>query len=1163
MRRHDHGRAVHPAMRASIMRAYPLADAMIESASVGPSYDVSPWGSFFVDAPAVASPRVPPVVRAWPPFARRFRSAAAPPEGLSEATPASSDIHTAALGDWTVEAIVRLTALSAGVIFACSGLVGDVTADHDTRFSFSVAANGAPVMSWRHSGPTTITRTATDYRLPVGQWVVVAWRKRATTGAPDPGPGGTCTLDLAINGEIVETFTAVPNTSNGTSATRIRIGHEETTGGAVQANPDADIGGAFFYAAPLLDDELRDDARRGMLLPFSTWIDHRVRTTDNAGRIVELTDVSGVDHVSRVAIKRNLDNATQTATVSLLLAEGDASLAGLRTDVLANLDDADDPTSFVRAALAEGNEIEIFAARAPNGVSATPRDFFSVFLGDIDEIEENDAEITIEARDKSGVLIDTFIEQEVDYGDDGTLPSAEGEMQKVLNDNDDNAGNDSVAGLTARNGSYAPLTLFTPVATGTGMAAWRQRREPVMSALQTVAGTFGWRVGYAFDDNTHAWRLTLAAPDRTRVDIDAPITGYDIRSIRNLTRSLFGMRNVVRVVYQSSETTIVSPPAVPAGYIARVGNVLVDGEDQRTAAFVEVESTTSINLYGRRCFMEISEPASSQTSTVDIAFRMAFAALQDLENVPLDQGVDLTALPELDVNDVLRFASLRHRYTARQTLATQSVDYSAGDDGAKTSLTLRGKPALGFAYWLSQEVRPGRARPPALTPVDALTDIGKTDRAGVVVNILDKTSYLTGGKFLAIRNSDFTRYSKGKANPPDGWSMVTGAFGTDVELDETKSLAGNRSIRFDIASAEIISDFVAVDGDYDTPYSVEVTWQWKAGSVPTTTTKRVEVVLQWYDATKTLIAAASPGWFAGEQILRPGLSSYPAYNFPDVPTDPTVPTVFAEDRWHRSRVDGILPPGPAPGDARFVRVLIRPDTNGAHTVMHPQGLLVDSVSVYQSADELRSFHGNPWTYPGGSPADWYNIRMRPPTSTPVFNSFDYGSHGGTFFGGNAVVDRQDGAFETIALGVNYGAFFYARRAGTYVIDLQVVLVVDSAWDGGVLPPSGTSPVPLVRVMRNATYNNVTFATLTGTEIARAQGGPWQLAPRIDAALAALDYATIAVLQTKVSLAAGDRLSVDWYAERDALGNNPIGVFGALTADASRLTYWRVRMQLAE
>jgi hypothetical protein len=540
--------------------------------------------------------------------------------------------------------------------------------------------------------------------------------------------------------------------------------------------------------------------------------------------------------------------------------------------------------------------------------------------------------------------------------------------------------------------------------------------------------------------------------------------------------------------------------------------------------------------------------------------------LQDLEDVPLDQSLDLAALPELDVNDVLRFASLRHRYTARQTLAVQSVTLESGDDGTKTSVGMRGKPALGYRFWLSQEVRPGRARPGAMTPLDALTDIANTALTATFVNILERSSYLTGGKFLALRNGEFVRYSRGLANTPDGWSMATGTFGlpgSDVMVDD-ESLAGNRSIRFDVASAEILSDFVPCDGSYDVPYSVEVTWQWKAGSTPTTTTKRVEIVLQWYDANKTLIAATTPGWFAGEQILRPGLSSYPAYNFPDVPTDPTAPTVFDAGRWHRSRVDGILPPGPAPGTARFVRVLIRPDTDGAHTVMHPQGLLVDTVSVYQTAEEMRTFHGNPWVYPVASPADWYNIRMRPPASTPVYNTFDFGSHGGVYFPSStdSRVLRQDATEEIIAA-ANYGAFFYARRAGTYVVDLQCVLVVDSGWDGGVLPPSNTSPVPLCRIMRNATYATPSFANLTGTEIARTQGGPWQLGAKVDAALAALDYVSIAALQTKVTLGAGERLSVEWYAERDALAANPIGVYGALTADGSRLTYWRVRMQLAE
>lgn len=1005
-------------MRASTLRFYAL-----DEPTTGPANDYARGAQAVFPGYLVT----PEVCEACTPWARRFTAGVS--SILREAT-TDSEMTAACLGNWTIHALVRLRNLGSTLnyIFSVSGRTGDVTGAENTICAVYVRATGDGGFvstNWEHSIGVDVNWESTSPVVPLHEWTLITIRKKQSTG---PGPAGTAVLDLFVNGVPIESSGALANAGNPVTSTAfVGIGGVETTAPSASGVGNIDIAHVSFHQEVLSEAEIQEDARRTRFLGFFSRLDTLVTVENEDHGLSYLSDLDGhgFNPIESIEISDENDGPTTTASLQLVREQGDSSIANLRTDTKWNLSDKTSPLSY-SALLREGaTTLEIFIGRVPLGLRARKRDLFSKFKGIVDEVDDGGEKVSVQCRDLGGVLVDAFIEEEVTYSDETGFAVA-GEMQLILNDNDNDAGNNSTAGLAARPGSYDPIELYTPVDPGWAVKAWRQRRETVLSALRTLAGQIGWECRYRFSQEPLAegWRLTLYGPKRERLDADFVLNQDEVVSVSRLARSIFNVRNVVRVVYPSSETTEPAIPALPAGYTATKGWVNVDGEENRLAAFVQIQSTNSISLFGRRLFCEFCEEASSQIDTIEEAFEMCWSSLRDLEEPELDKGITIQAMPEIDSQDVLYFQPIRQLFTGAQRLAVQGVTLSIGST-ATTSIQLRGKPSLGWKRWLALEARQGNARPGVTNPLDALTDTRPGTLLQAVRSIIDRSQYFTGGKFLQIRNQEFQAFSAGLSNPPDGWRMGAGAWGPsgDVYFSNT-SRSGNRSIELRTGGT-LASDFVAIPGDTSFPLSLECVWQRQSGD------DLVNVTLEWYTSNKTLISTES---------IYPGSG---IYGFPTVPSTSGV--------WLTSRAQGFSPPS----NARFVKIKL-----GGQTETAPYSpILVDTVSMYRCARATRAgaVAIGTWGYTVVG-SNSYNQQMGQVGVDPFYDR-----------GSQLLI-------ETASAVGQRGYSFLCKEPGTYRVSANANLVHVSG-------ATNTSKTTIIELIKNGRYTGPGGIRTSGTIIA--------------------------------------------------------------------------------
>jgi len=1011
----DNGRALPPLMRPSTVRFYAFDETISASAR-----DIARGATMVV--PAYGSQGPPRIVGATPRVV--FMEAVNNKSVLAEGTAVDAELLDALIGTNTVALMFRPRSNTLGAVFAVCG--ADVTtASANILWGLFWSSFGDGTISYIHEqGSGSAIGAPFQATFAAGKWMVAHIRKVVT--------GVTCDLSLFINGALVQTIAGLGNCDGG-SASVVRAGHLLDAAGANATFPfDGDIGAWVVNAEALTDEQIADDARRLHLLDHSTHADIVLRVGDLNGAWVELTNAEGVDLVDTCEISDNIDNVTRTMSASLLREQEALSTAGLVTTSKLNLSNVFVPSSFA-ALIRETAPVELLVARMPLGLRAGPGDLESAFLGEIDEVDDGGDATTFTARDLGGRLIDTHIEEEINYGD-VTPVAVEGEMQFILNDNDNDAGNNSVGGLTARMGSYAPITLFTPVAPSWSILLYRQRREPVMTALRALAGQIGWDCRYMWDPTTKTWRLTFFDVDRTRVGVDAVFRADDILEFQELSRSTFGVRNIARVVYASSETTLPSLPALPAGYSGRRGWSNVDGEGNRLVAFVEIQSDASLAVLNRRYWMEAQEQSAGQIDTIIEGTRMGLRFVQDLEESDLGASVTFPLMWEAEVNTFGRFEGLtrgprglQRLFTGAQKLAIKTIT-STFDDSPRTSVQLRGKPALGFKRWLAVETRNGKGA--IASPLDALTDLRAGPRLQIVRELLDQTRYFTGGKFLAIRNQEFEAFSAGLQNPPDGWSMQAGAWATDA-IVSTTAQSGARSVRLVNTTAALRSDFVVLPaGSLNAPFSLEALWQRVAGD------DSLQVDVEWYSAAKTLLATTS---------LFPGSGTY---GFPAVPA--------TTGAWFTSRAQGFMPPNAL---SRYVRIIVRGRQVGAAF----SAILVDNISMYRTSREVLAGNG------GSTPALW--------GATAVGANFYNQAYGDIVGAGR--YDRGNSLVNATLLGPpNNGLHVLAREPGTYEVDV-------CHWPIHQVSPAAATKVLELQLILNGTYGAGGVRT-GGTLVARTR-----------------------------------------------------------------------------
>lgn len=997
MRFPDTGRGVHPCVRPTSHRHW-VFDEFDKNQTV---LDLSSDTTAKLDGSLGSRPFI--INGPVGPKAKRFEGA----ETLNKIDATSVVAHRD--NDFTVSIWCRIraypTTSTADYIYYYGGEAQDTGAPgNNALFSIGMQGTGSDhkkiLLNWEHGAGVNVI-TVFDFIPPLNEWFLLTITKSNITGV---GPAGTCDVALYINGAgsdvttgAVEVITGVVNASDGGSPALYVIGGLiDSAGTGTTSHSTVDIAGVYTYTEALPQEEIEADFRRGRMLPFFTRVDARLEIPDQAGNIIDLTDLEGYDWVESIDISDSIDNAVITGKATLTREIENLSLAYLKTDTRFNLSDLTDPESY-DPLLDFNKTLEVRAALVPLGLTANQSELKSILRGPIDDIDWGSGEqITVNWRDDGGRLIETYIEQEAVYGSPGGT-AVEGEMQDILDDN-------SVTNYT---GSYTSPTLLTPESPLWLILEYQQKREPVLTALRTLASQIGWdcRYLYSEDPDVDDWRLTFYEPNRDQVYPDVTFAQSEMKSITRASLGTSGVRNVIRIVYPSSETS--DPVPLPlgdyglAGVDSDRGWVDLDGKGNRSVAYYTLEFTGSITKFGRRLFMEVQESSSSQIDTILEAQRMAVNIGKDLQEPEFNHSATIPLDWRVSRGDVVRLQPNDKMYTGAQQLAVQTITHSFGEK-AETKMTLAGKPRVGFKRWLRLDSRPGVGEPPTIEPLQALTDAYGSLKQGIVRQFLDNTDYFLGGKYLQIRNSSFQQFTAGKENFPDGWSPASsetwGPLGTDPFYHDSESKTGSRSLLIrDVAGTnEIVSDLVPVDGDPNTPYSIELRWQKN-----TTATATLRVQVDWYDADRTFLSTTTEGTLSTGSL---GV-------------------------WRTDRIDGILPDNGS-GAPKFLAIKLDKSAGDSD-------ILVDTVSAFRTG--RFSECGN---ILDGAPAGANYIgRMVELTNINDLGNNLVITHGGPFDpDGDYFLCRESGIYDisfatSTANGVTAGTYYAEIRAiinGTYI-----------------------------------------------------------------------------------------------------------------------------------
>lgn len=1035
---------------------------------------------------------------------------------------------TWAQSSWTVTQWLRMTTLpvtpgvpttESSVVTAALGgrnAVDGGTADDNVQFAFEVVARNDVAVNpnqevrlrlmWENGAAGTdvlATVTTLDLRQYLGQWIMVTWVKEAAGG-------GLFNYSCAVNGRFVQPFPALANTTSGAVVNlRWTIGGvRDSAGTGVARVMSGQCCGLVAYTGATQEALLAQDYRRGCQQESPSALHYRAQIRDGGGVLRDLTDPTtvGEDFFREATIIGAIDNQTESMDLVLAREAGELSLAPLKGDSRIN-----NPTlagSFVPL-IDVWREVILSYARVPCWLSPVSSDYQERFRGRVDSLDDGGEALVLHCRDQGVRLAQRWISAEVVYpvvfgGPCGpSAQSREVVLSRILTDN---------GGLA---------TLYTPVSPNSCMVAMQQPlpRGFLLAALQNIADGIGWKVDFSrWDPLTLAYRLTFRDPQRTKV---APDSCLSYREVLVMDRGELGAENVRnRITGTCADSATLS------------------SEGQYLPTTLSVDDVVSQGLYDLR-EMELIEDASSQINTTGELSKMITAILADLGRPRREVGFTVPALPELDIGDLVYWDADGLRTTLPQEGAVRSVTHRLSRDGAQTTFTAEGKPASGYSRWLSLEA--GRnGRPAIRNPGEALSGRGIGTLLPALTALVDRSNYLGGTKFIEVKNGDFARFTRGNAYPPDAWTP-TGAgavWGTNLSVVTSTSLSGGRAVLLTSATAGLVSQLIPVLGDIDTPYSFEFVWRWPTPPALPVAPKRLDLFVEWIAGDKTTVV--------GSNVLRPQAAFFQ-------PDD----VALIGNTWFTSRVDGVPPT--LLGTARFVRITIRASTNALQT-MPTGGILVDTVSVYRTAREDRTFHLNAYPYGAACNDLWCATRLRGSGASPVFRTHDWGhNHYITDTAtGFLSIAREDGSIELIGPAGAYGTGFYAKEAGTYLVTASVALYTPVA-------SPVTTHSPQIRIVRNATYvDNATQPTNTGgTVVAQASGGTWVSAPRFNPLILAGAIST-ATISCRSYLATGERLSLEFFRAFQSGGTGgAIVPLGGATDGSENNTWWNVRLGLVE
>lgn len=368
----------------------------------------------------------------------------------------------------------------------------------------------------------------------------------------------------------------------------------------------------------------------------STWI--RVRVEDHLGAMQSVTPFS-VEYEEPSA-----DAPIGAATVVFRRGEGVSSLAPLMS--------VNPPIDVGRALT-----IEIDAGDG----SWTP-----VFSGRIDlwSSPARYGDVTVEARDLGGVIVDTFIQTERAYGSEAGT-ALETVIQQVGDDNLED-----------------PPTVYVPTPTSAVVVTppdYVPSDIGTYDAQRGLAETIGWALRFRHIDSLSAWRYTLFQPSRTKVLPDHTFAGADYYEVTALDRAIEDIYNVVEVEYSDG-----------------------DGVRQRVQypAAGDVAADPSVVKYGIR-YMRINEASDSPIRDATSALALATAAYSDLSEPDATLEIQCAYFWPGEVGvDLYSFTANNKHFTSDQELAPVAIRHRlAVGERPQSWVRVRGKPSAGKLLW--------------------------------------------------------------------------------------------------------------------------------------------------------------------------------------------------------------------------------------------------------------------------------------------------------------------------------------------------------------------------------------------------------------------------------------------------------------------------------
>lgn len=366
---------------------------------------------------------------------------------------------------------------------------------------------------------------------------------------------------------------------------------------------------------------------------------------------VEIRDAAAVyqdwfDHLLSVSWGASIDQPVAEVRLTLKRDAGlENSLSPFRGDSTLNIGGA---------AIDAGREIRISPATTAWNTAAVSADYKQLFYGTTVDVDFANAAMEVLGRDPGGVLMKRQIKTASEFRSEAGEP-LENVIQTLLD-------------------VWAPGTvLYVPTSPGFLVTSIDWGKGSLFEAIRTAAGSIGWDIRYLWDNLSGAFQLTLFEPERTKTVPDWTLASDRYFKVTQLgIRSDF-VRNYIVVSFYNTDASA------------------------RQTVFAT--DATSVARFGEQ-WMEIIEADTSPINTSAEAQALADAALSDLAWPIAEKQVELPFFWPVEVGDLIRFTANGVHADEDIDLAVTGYQHRLDRSGARTTLTLRGKPSGFYRDWL-------------------------------------------------------------------------------------------------------------------------------------------------------------------------------------------------------------------------------------------------------------------------------------------------------------------------------------------------------------------------------------------------------------------------------------------------------------------------------